>query len=117
MRKRVAESATTQMGRMGAKDTMGIPGWASEGTRLSLGLARPVDDVEHLAGCALEVVVDYNVVVLRSVLHLGLCDLETPDNIVFGNRALASLLAADQLHLRRRGHEDCNAGRAPVSQP
>src|SRR6266852_103773 len=71
MRKRAAQALNPEMGRMGAKDTMGIPGRASTGMGLSLGLTRRANDRQHLPHGALEVVVDHDMVEVGCDGHLG----------------------------------------------
>src|SRR3979411_2707240 len=90
-------------------------GVGSSGMGLSLALARFLDDLEHLAGCALEVVVDHDEVVLRRVLHLSLRDLAPLCHLLLGIGARAQLLAPDELLLGRWCDEDEQAIRRALS--
>src|ERR1700674_919472 len=77
MRKREAQALTPGSGRMGAKDTTGIPEHASRGMGLSLGLPRFPDEPEYLIRRAVHIVVGDDMVVARCIAHLRLGDLAT----------------------------------------
>src|ERR1700693_16074 len=115
MRKRGAESAVglrgpqaNGLGPLGAKDTMGIPGWASAGIVLSLALSRAADDRQHLCNGTIQVVVDYHVVVVARASPLLLGDPQSFGHILI-SLAATQLLASRQLLVVGRGNEDENA--------
>src|ERR1700694_357294 len=110
MRKREAQALTPGSGRMGAKDTTGIPEHASRGMGLSLARARFPDDPEYLIRRTVHIVVGDDMVVARCIAHLRLGDLATRCDVPCALGLALLEPSLEVLHRRRRDENEKGVG-------